>query len=70
MRSFILLLCLIPTIICAQNFSLEDQLKQAIKGKKAEIKSHADKYDNGSVNGFIKRAIDNQMERDNAEDNQ
>lgn len=34
MRSFILLLCLIPTIICAQNFSLEDQLKQAIKGKK------------------------------------
>ena len=26
-----------PTIICAQNFSLEDQLKQAIKGKKAEI---------------------------------
>ena len=37
MRSFILLLCLIPTIICAQNFSLEDQLKQAIKGKKAEI---------------------------------
>lgn len=37
MRSFILLLCLIPTIICAQNLSLEDQLKQAIKGKKAEI---------------------------------
>ena len=37
MRSFILLLCLIPTIICAQNLSLENQLKQAIKGKKAEI---------------------------------
>ena len=37
MRSFILLLCLIPTIICAQNLSLEDQLKQAIKGKKAKI---------------------------------
>ena len=30
MRSFILLLCLIPTIICAQNLSLEDQLKQAV----------------------------------------
>lgn len=40
------------------------------KGKKEVIKSHAEKYDNGSVNGFIKRAIDNQMERDNAEDNQ
>ena len=37
MRSFILLLCLIPTIICAQNLSLENQLKQAIQGKKAEI---------------------------------
>ena len=29
---------------------------------------YTEKYDNGSVNGFIKRAIDNQMERDNAED--
>ena len=37
MRSFILLLCLIPTNICAQNLSLENQLKQAIQGKKAEI---------------------------------
>ena len=46
-----------------------DEIKTRVpKGKKAEIKSHADKYDNGSVNGFIKRAIDNQMERDNAED--
>ena len=38
------------------------------KEKYTEIKSHAEKYDNGSVNGFIKRAIDNQMERDNTED--
>ena len=38
------------------------------KGEKEKIKSHADKYDNGSVNGFIKRAIDETMERDNAED--
>ena len=35
MRLPILLLCLIPTIICAQNLS-ENQL-EAIKGKKAEI---------------------------------
>ena len=49
----------------------QDEIKVRVpKGKKAEIKSHADKSDNGSVNGFIKRAIDNQMERDNAEDNQ
>lgn len=49
----------------------QDEIKVRVpKGKKTEIKSHADKYDNGSVNGFIKRAIDNQMERDNAEDNQ
>ena len=38
------------------------------KEKYTEIKSHAEKYVNGSVNGVIKRAIDNQMERDNAED--
>lgn len=38
------------------------------KEKYTEIKSRAEKYDNGSVNGFIKRAIDNQIERDNAED--
>ena len=39
MRSFILLLCLIPTILSAATefFILRTQLKQAIKGKKAEI---------------------------------
>ncbi len=28
------------------------------------IKAHADTFDNGSVNGFIKRAIAETMERD------
>lgn len=37
MRSFILLICLLPTLLCAQNTNLEAQLKQAIKGIKAEI---------------------------------
>lgn len=36
-RSFILLLCLVPVLLCAQNTSLQAQLKQAINGKKAEI---------------------------------
>ena len=35
------------------------------KGKKDIIKAHADKYDNGSMNAFINRAIDETMERDN-----
>lgn len=35
------------------------------KGDKEVIKAHADKYDGGSVNGFINRAIKNQMTRDN-----
>ena len=34
------------------------------KGKKEEIKSHADKH-NESVNGFINRAIKEAIERDN-----
>lgn len=37
MRSFILLICLLPTLLCAQNRNLEAQLRQAIEGKKAEI---------------------------------
>lgn len=37
MRSFILLICLVPTLLCAQNRNLEVQLRQAIEGKKAEI---------------------------------
>lgn len=35
------------------------------KGEKELIKAHADKYDKGSVNGFIQRAIKETMERDN-----
>lgn len=37
MRSFIILLCLVPTLLFAQQTQLETQLKEAIKGKKAEI---------------------------------
>ena len=38
------------------------------KGKKEEIKSHVEGRSE-SVNGFIARAIDCQMERDKEEDN-
>lgn len=34
------------------------------KGEKEIIKSHAEKYDGGSVNKFINRAIKETMERD------
>ena len=34
MRSFIVLLCLVPTLLLAQQSKLETQLKQAIKDKK------------------------------------
>ena len=34
------------------------------KGEKEIIKSHAEKYDGGSVNRFINRAIKETMERD------
>lgn len=34
------------------------------KGDKETIKAHADKFDGGSVNGFIQRAIKETMERD------
>ena len=35
------------------------------KGEKEVIKAHAEKYDGGSVNAFIQRAIAETMERDN-----
>jgi hypothetical protein len=35
------------------------------KGDKDVIKAHADKFDKGSVNGFIQRAIRETIERDN-----
>lgn len=34
------------------------------KGEKDVIKAHADRYDGGSVNAFIQRAIAETMERD------
>lgn len=34
------------------------------KGEKERIKAHADRYDNGSVNAFIQRAIAEAMARD------
>lgn len=37
MHSFITFLCLLPTLAYAQNASLETQLKETIKGKRAEI---------------------------------
>lgn len=37
MRSFIILICLLPTLLFAQDMNLEAQLKQAIERKKAEI---------------------------------
>jgi len=37
------------------------------KGNKDIIKEHAEKYDNGSVNGFINRAIAETMDRDKQE---
>lgn len=34
------------------------------KGQKDIIKAHAAAFDNGSVNAFVTRAIDEQMQRD------
>lgn len=44
-----------------------DEIKVRVeKGRKADIKAHADSLGE-SVNSFIGRAIDETMERDNAE---
>lgn len=40
------------------------------KGEKDKIKAHAEKRDNGSINGFVNRAIRETMERDNTEGNE
>ena len=46
-----------------------DELKIRVpKGEKEQIKTHAEKYDNGSVNGFVQRAISEQMKRDLSEE--
>lgn len=36
------------------------------KGEKEILKAHAEKYDNGSVNAFIQRAIAETMQRDSS----
>ena len=47
------------------NAKAYDSLRIVVpKGKKAEIQAHAVKYDKGSINGFVRRAIDETMERD------
>ena len=43
----------------------DDVRLQVKKGKKDIIKVHAESHGE-SINGFINRAIDNEMERDNA----
>lgn len=49
------------------NAKAYDEIKVRVeKGQKEEIKAHADMFDDGSVNGFIKRAIAETMERDKA----
>lgn len=49
------------------NAKAYDEIKVRVeKGQKEEIKAHADQFDDGSVNGFIKRAIAETMERDKA----
>ena len=49
------------------NAKTYDEIKvRVFKGEKEKIKTHAEEYDGGSVNGFIQRAIAETMERDNA----
>ena len=49
------------------NAKAYDEIKVRVeKGQKEAIKVHADQFDDGSVNGFIKRAIAETMERDKA----
>ena len=46
-----------------------DDIKVRVpKGQREVIKAHADRYDNGSVNAFIQRAISEAMARDQAND--
>ena len=45
-----------------------DEIKLRVpKGEKEKIKAHSEKHDNGSVNGFIVRAITETMQRDENE---
>ena len=50
------------------NAKTYDEIKVRVKkGEKDKIKAHADSR-NESLNGFIKRAIDETMERDSGKD--
>ena len=50
------------------NAKAYDEIKLRVKkGEKEKIKAHAEKYDGGSVNAFIQRAIAETMQRDNSE---
>lgn len=47
------------------NAKAYDEIKVRVpKGDKDKIKAHAAKHDEGSVNKFINRAIDEQVKRD------
>lgn len=51
------------------NAKAYDNLRIVVpKGQKAIIQAHASKYDKGSINGFVRRAIDETMERDEAKE--
>lgn len=50
------------------NAKTYDEIKVRVpKGQKEVIKAHADRFDNGSVNRFIYRAITTQIAADTAE---
>lgn len=49
------------------NAKAYDEIKVRVpKGQKDSIKAHADRFDGGSVNGFITRDINNQIAADTA----
>ena len=49
------------------NAKAYDEIKVRVpKGQKDSIKAHADRFDGGSVNGFICRAIASQIAADTA----
>ena len=49
------------------NAKAYDEIKLRVKkGQKELIKTHAERFDGGSVNAFIQRAITETMERDNS----
>ena len=51
------------------NAKAYDEIKVRVsKGSKDRIKAHAERFDGGSVNGFINRAIENQMKVDGKEE--